>query len=144
MRATNLPQFNVDLDKFARNLRIDTVTLVKKVGFDLFSSIVRRTPVDTGWARANWFMTVSFPDYTSQPAGPRQAYKGGGGGAQAQATARANRTIGEYQSLESLWIQNNTPYIAMLESGSSQQAPSGMVAVTLLEFARMVRRAERG
>lgn len=129
----NLFEFERDLEAFANRMEIDLNTVVKKVGLDLFGRIVRKTPVDTGRARASWTIAIGQPDRTVQEPGEHGAYQGAG----AEATARAKATgvlaglkPGSYQTV---WISNNLPYIEALEQGHSQQAPSGMVALSIAE-----------
>jgi len=59
-------------------------------------------------------------------------------------TVRAgNREIGRLKegSEESIFIVNNLVYIIPLEHGHSQQAPAGMVGVTIAEYPGIVRLA---
>jgi hypothetical protein len=102
---------------------------VKKIAFESFRRIVMRTPVDTGRARSNWFVSVGNPS--------------------SQTTDSATRAVvGELATGVNGWkpadgasifFTNNLPYIEVLERGrvgnrGSMQAPNGMVAITMAEF----------
>ena len=103
-------------------------------GGDLYESVVKKTPIDTGKARGGWAMLlkgqrgnrnpkVSDAKRVGQPLTSRErshkaqrqreyVFKGGG----------------------NLRIQNIVEYISLLEGGSSRQAPHGMLVRTLGEF----------
>lgn len=56
--------------------------------------------------------------------------------------ARGNWQV-EFNGPQSATISNNLPYIERLENGWSQQAPAGMVRVTLSEFERKLAKAAK-
>ena len=76
------------------------------------------TPVDTGRARGNWHCTVGTP-FAGQDA------TGIDGSIQAAIPRRAGSVV---------YLTNNVPYIQKLEYGGSQQAPAGMVRVSVALF----------
>jgi hypothetical protein len=84
--------------------------------------IIERTPVDTGFARANWFPTLN---------GQMAA---GGGGAVVATVSFSGARLGD-----TLGMVNNTEYIRALEYGHSQQAPQGMVRVTARQWPTIVK-----
>jgi hypothetical protein len=126
-----IQSFAIDLDQFARTLRINLRLVVKRTAFNLFGKIVRRTPVDTGRARASWDMTVGAPSARSLPplSENERMTK-----SEATSAAMANR-LADYGivSLEPIYIINNVEYIGWLEHGKSRQAPAGMVQISLAE-----------
>ena len=100
--------------------------IVSMMGLDLLSGIVLKTPVDTGRARGNWDLTVGAPgvgEYGADPAGGATISRG------QQRLARYSFS----ESFPEIWISNNLPYIERLEGGYSQQAPNGMVMLTVAE-----------
>lgn len=119
---TNIIQFKADLDKLAKKLDIKKSTVVKKVVIDLWNGVTRRTPVDTGRARANWFVTQGAP--TDRVDLHEGAKKGG-------VAAPIPPDVGEITGDESVFIINNLPYIEALENGHSKQAPAGMVKLAI-------------
>ena len=87
--------------------------------------VVLATPVDTGRARSNWIVSLGFPVVANnEPAGedPTQ-----------QALSQAAAVIRTFKpGLGPIFIANGVPYIQELESGSSAQAPAGMIASGIL------------
>ena len=55
-----MADFTLDMSKFANKSLGEIEQVVRKTAIDLTTSIIKSTPVDTGRARANWF--VSFED----------------------------------------------------------------------------------
>lgn len=123
--------FEADLKKFAQLLDVEVRLVVRRIAFDLFRRIVRRTPVDTGRARASWIMTQGSPSTEVLPEG---SYSQQG---------KAQPNIDGYAPI---WISNNLDYIETLEfglypgegpktsGGFSIQAPQGMVRLSLAEI----------
>jgi len=122
MSATNIMEFKADLESFANQLNIALPLVVQKVAIDLWTSITMRTPVDTGRARANWFLTQGAPSTQLDE------YKGAKTGEVAPPTPPDVSTI---TGDEPVYIVNNLPYIEALENGHSKQAPAGMVALAI-------------
>ncbi len=129
---TSLALFNKDLAAIARNFAPQHARLAqKKLAFDMLSGVVKKTPVDTSRARGNWQLTIGNPAE----------------GEVANADARgAQAVIADGESgLDSLplfgevWLTNNVPYIVYLEAGRSNQAPSGMVRLTIEELRTSLR-----
>lgn len=129
MSFTNAHEFDAKLTAFARRVQIAPQKVVKKVAFQLFRRIIEKTPVDTGRARASWNIAIGAPDASVQPEGQYRSNPGG-------LAAKANTVLAGYGAddrLPPVWISNNLPYIGELENGHSQQAPSGMVALSIAE-----------
>ena len=53
--------FGDDLGKFSAKTKSIGEQVLRQSAFDLFSSIVRQTPVDKGVLRNNWFATIGRP-----------------------------------------------------------------------------------
>ena len=104
--------FKGQIKKFNAKTEKATLLMFHGTAFALFGSIVKRTPVDTGRLRGNWQTSIN----TSDGSAPIIMAKLG----------------------DSIFITNNLPYAQVIESGSSKQAPSGMVAITAAEFTRVV------
>jgi hypothetical protein len=87
-----------------------------------------RTPIDTGFARSRWQRTntgkVRPPTLEKGSPAPTVHDKG--------------VTLGQ-----KITVFNDTEYIEKLEYGHSQQAPRGMLRVTVAEVPHMARRAEQ-
>lgn len=103
------------------------VQIINKIALDIVANLTAApgqggTPVDTGWARANWIPRIGAP--FSGVAGSRENVSAGDQGA-GVASIIANRTN------TNVFISNNVPYILRLNEGSSQQAPRGFVQAAI-------------
>ena len=80
--------------------------------------VIKRSPVDTGRFKGNWNSSINAPDLTMD--------RGSGGGS----TEVANRLkIGD-----TFYFVNNLHYALRLEFGWSNQAPMGMIRLTVAEY----------
>lgn len=148
-------RFTADIRKFVEKTNGNIDLVVRKVLFDLSTSLVLRTPVDTGRLRANWqygldSIPESVSDGTDDP------------------TARLHGEIGNVPEVAGRrhYLINNLPYAPVVEyglypnpvkvgsqkrgetvprphtvNGFSEQAPYGMVRITVVEFQEFVRLA---
>lgn len=92
------------------------------------------TPIDTGWASANWIPYIGSPDRS--PVGERPTARNSANrGRQEQAVAALTRYK---RSAGDIVIANNVPYIVRLNDGSSAQAPSGFVQKAIVRAVRGV------
>ena len=117
--------WSVDPAAFGDAIGEDLAKLRTTIALDTHKNIVLRTPVDTGHARRNWVMS-----YNAAYTGPPRTGKGDG----TEAIAKGYQDIlsGAKEPFTKVIISNNLPYIGKLENGSSNQAPTGMVAVTVV------------
>lgn len=128
----NAKSFALQIDKeFAENLD-ELRQVVRAIALEALRRIVNRTPVHTGRARGNWFVSIGGGgvEVTTEvdPAGGVTITRGG-------------EQIAYYQEIDGfpvITIYNNLPYIEPLETGYSKQAPAGMVAVTVAELQQAV------
>jgi hypothetical protein len=130
--SDSLGEFNAVLDDFmAKELGPKLDDVIRKFAFVIAENIVvggevcSGTPVDTNFARASWVVGLG-----TEP-GPR--FKGAQGtkGKQHYATPDLAPQLLEMKAGEVLYLLNYAGYIQFLEWGWSQQAPYGMVAITL-------------
>lgn len=123
--------WSIPLDVIAKKTgqKLDTVT--RKVTLDLFTSVVQKSPVDTGRFKANWNVSKTTPNFSF--------------------TAATNTARGEAEAQKALnfsaggvvYLSNGLPYARRLEYGYSGQAPSGMVRLSVREFSAFIQRAIR-
>lgn len=113
----------------------DAEQAVRRIVLEVWGRIIVRSPVDTGRFRANWIYSVN-----ATVGGVVQV----SGTTEAPAAPAEPPTLPAGQVLERVhFIQNNLPYARRLEDGYSSQAPTGMVALTLREFAGIADEAAR-
>lgn len=100
--------------------------IIKKTVFDLTSSIIQDTPVDTGRLRANWLVSFNTPIDAELKLEDKEG----------NATiSKAKALIGGSKVPLVYWIQNNLPYANHIEYGGSKlKAPQGMVRINILKF----------
>jgi len=117
-----------DLEAYTRD---EIIALALNVNANLRDAPPRGTPIDTGWASANWVPSVGreFDDpgitLVRDPS-PAQV------GARARlAEAGTNELLSWRQGDGSLFSTNNVPYIRPLNDGHSMQSPAGFVQAAM-------------
>lgn len=111
----NAFEFESDLNEAAKVLGAETAReAAVTLAIQLSTEIVRRTPVDTGRARANWFLSEGTPRIETTSSTSAQSFS---------ASALTGRNP--------IYITNSLPYIVPLEYGHSKQAPAGMVRTAI-------------
>lgn len=82
------------------------------------------TPIDTRWASTNWTLSVDKP--LDDPVGSKENI--------------VTTAVGVVEALQfdieknnTIYIQNNVPYIAALNRGHSKQSPAGFVEAAIDE-----------
>ena len=129
---------------------VDSVnTSLRKIYFKGLSEIARGTPVDTGRARNNWFLTIGTPSAKTDEGGQRR-----------DETVKTPKTV----LGKKIYFTNNLPYIGVLEYGGypnpvkkgsynkkkkkyiklsiggySKQAPKGWVRAALMRMRNKIR-----
>lgn len=111
----NAFDFAADLENAAELLGLQSAQdAAVDLALTLHRKISERTPVDTGRARANWFVAEGAPRLDTT-----------------MSTTPAAVPALEGKSV--IFITNSLPYIVPLEYGHSQQAPHGMVRTAIAE-----------
>lgn len=98
---------------------------VKRLVLEATAELIEATPVDTGWARANWVPAIGSPNMESRSGTPDPSQVPGQRGQ--QQTGLASVAAGYTLHQGPVFISNNVPYVPRLNDGSSDQAPSGFV-----------------
>jgi hypothetical protein len=120
--------FSAALMELCTEVDGSVVAVIKKACFDLYAAIVKRTPVDTGRAKASWGIGVEHSDAVLPPG----EY---GDNGIVQMVGDATDGIFSFNvNDDQIVIYNNLDYISDLEDGASDQATTGMVAISLAEF----------
>lgn len=113
------------VDQILRAVVLDIVANLRKAPSE------GGTPVDTGWARANWIPQIGQP--FEGTAGSREKAEEGiidQGPAKAGLAAVASTYTANQGTAH---ITNNVPYILPLNAGSSKQAPAGFVQTAIVK-----------
>lgn len=90
------------------------------------------TPIDTGFARANWIPRIG--ERVTRPSGERPTRPG----AKFTDTSAQQQGVFEVRGgyridLGPIYVSNPVPYIAQLNAGSSRQAPPGFVEASIVK-----------
>jgi len=103
--------------------------VVQRTGLRMLAKVVTRSPVDTGRFRGNWQLQLN-----EIPQGVVETLDKDGG----PTISEGENELAGLALGDSIYIVNNLPYAQKLENGHSQQAPTGMVAITVAEFSGIV------
>lgn len=130
--------FSVPLSKIGSRIEARLTEQVRERTHELFTKIVKRTPVHTGRARDNWNVSRGRANYSYNPTPP-----------EGRGLSEVNK-VWAMPAGSSVFLANGTPYISLLEYGGypnppeeytgrtvggfSSQAPAGMVRISVLEF----------
>jgi hypothetical protein len=109
--------------EIGRELELFVERLMTKITLDIIANLIETTPVDTGWARANWIPGLGLSDVPPAPT-PDERLAGSAEGAQ---SAAMSSVISGYEFPGIIQIGNGVPYIGALNDGHSQQTPAGFV-----------------
>jgi hypothetical protein len=107
---------------------------VRKIALDAFREVIMMSPVDTGRFRGNWQVAIG-----TIPTGTMELEDKAG-------TATVSKVQAEAMGLKAgqvIYLVNNLPYAAALENGHSNQAPAGMVRLTVQRWKPIVEAVAR-
>jgi hypothetical protein len=121
-------QFALEIDSELDDCLDELRTVVRKIALEALSRITNRTPVDTGRARGNWFVQIGDAGVEVSTTVDKN------GGVTISRGAAVVATYKNERGFPQIVIYNNLPYIGRLEDGYSNQAPTGMVEVTVTEL----------
>lgn len=102
--------------------------LVRALGFEALGRIMKKTPVDTGRARANWNVWEGAEDPRTNPGATLKDVPS------KQTEGQGRISLMDFWNGDKLYITNGLPYIGPLENGDSTQAPRGMAKLTVAEL----------
>ncbi len=129
---TEPTRFAADVQAWADKAGKGYEQMARAVLLQATAQIIERTPVKSGRARGNWQATTGSP-----ATGVTDAEDKDGSTTQAAAGETIQDAIGS-----EFYLTNNLPYIRRLEfEGWSQQAPAGMVRITLQNVEQGIKRA---
>lgn len=119
---------------YAEKVEYSASRLVPRIAVAVHRAIVEGTPVDTGLARSNWIVSLGSPFRGVVPPWAPGDHLGIGETANADvAIKQGEAAILGYRSGMTVFIQNNAPYIGVLNSPStpSQQADPYFVQMAI-------------
>lgn len=120
--------FNAALDHFADSLVPAAVAdFTALTALNVYNKVTNKSPVDTGQFQANWNITpgkeadLTYHEDFSRNDSPSKS------------TAEAAKAIDGLKPFEAVSISNNLDYAGSLERGHSNQAPLGVLGLSLDE-----------
>jgi hypothetical protein len=123
--------FASDVAKFAQKAGKSVDETGRAIVLELFGSVIKDTPVDTGRARGNWQTTMNSPATT-------EIARDGAQLALNELSSELPSFVGD----KTIYLANNLPYIHRLEfDGWSQQSPEGMVRKNVARIQSIVKKA---
>jgi hypothetical protein len=102
---------------------------VQDIVIQIGESLINLSPVDTGRFKGNWKFTVGAPALYSTPTTDKEGD---------ETIAALVAAVNQMEAGQVAYIVNNLVYAIPLEYGHSQQAPGGMVRITLARFQQIV------
>jgi hypothetical protein len=117
-----------DLDQFTRG---EVIALALNVNANLRSSPPLGTPIDTGWASANWVPSVGEPFEDAATIRVKDPTPGQVAMRAAEAEQGINELLSWRNGEGPLFSTNNVPYIGRLNQGWSGQSPAGFVQAAI-------------
>lgn len=140
--------FELSLQKFAKATPEKVTQVARKIGGEVLAKVVFRSPVGNpklwkskppagyvgGRFRSNW--NIGLGDFGTDTS---EAIDGAG-----QTISKGSAKLQGLQPGQTFYLTNSLPYAIRLEYGHSQeQAPKGMVRLTVAEFQPIVNKIVR-
>jgi hypothetical protein len=135
--------FSADIEAFAKKAGLSVNQTIVSVALELFGSVIKDTPADTGRARGNWQCSIGSPkggvlsgDSESETETPAP----NGDGPKTAAAIQDVRNVAlKLLPDQTIFLTNNLPYIRRLEyDGWSSQSPAGMVRKNVARIQQIV------
>lgn len=118
----SLAEFERRMDQIANQVEDNAGVAVRRAALRADQVVVQTTPVDTGRARGNYFVSVGAPS--------DQVDENSLG--VSVSLARGEAVVSGWDIGDgSIFIVNNLSYITFLDQGSSAQAPNGMSSLAV-------------
>ena len=122
--------FASDVEAYAKKAGASLDETSRAIVLELFGSVIKDTPVDTGRAKGNWQTTIGAPaSGTVDRLG------------ESEALADVSQQTASFGAGKVIYLSNGLPYILRLEYGWSKQQPGGMVRRNVSRIQSIVRKA---
>ena len=145
-RAKTLTGFVADLKDFRQRLLPKKFTAFQKwIALELYRRIMQKTPVDKGFLRGSWTISVGAQD---KSAANKQTSAGMGESLSPSERAEFMQAVAAMNDLQIgqiIWINNAMPYVLVIEfeKHSEFKAPGGMVQISINEMKTWLQTAKR-
>ena len=115
-------QERTQIRAIVRGLERVTERVIIKITTDVTANLIEATPVDLGWARANWVPSLGASVVKDLSGAQRNVQS-----ASSEQSAGLAEVLGYRLRRGKVFISNNVPYILALNDGHSSQAPAGFI-----------------
>lgn len=123
-----------NIEKAAKHMDLSVDIVTRRIALDLYGRITKKTPVDTGRARANWNLSIGSPDYSIEKTDVKSTGKHKNKTSPPSTPKPKKPKLKRGDGMRIIYITNNLPYISALEYGHSKQAaPHAMVRKSVQE-----------
>ena len=123
--AVNNELVKADINALLQKVGDKAQEVARQLAINLQNSVILKSPVDTGRFRNNWTCGINAVNTATTEAVDKTG---------ADALSRTKSTLQNFQMGDTVYLTNSLPYAQRLEYGWSQQAPAGMVEITVTEF----------
>lgn len=150
---SNFTEWKVGIEKFKLRTQAQTVALIKKIVFEIYARTLKKTPVDKGFLRGAWTLSIGEPSDANK--GKKTGGKRSLDGNETGHYMKALAGLTELRSLVIVWLSNAMPYVNTIEFGGfpknpksgkgktvdgfSKQAPKGMLGLSILEVVNWIK-----
>lgn len=124
--------FSDQLKAFAEKAKVDMETVVRKTVLDLQGGVVLRSPVRSGRFRSNWMVGIGTMDKTTVDTKDKTGQV---------SIDRVQPAMAQWAPGAAIFITSHLPYAMRIEYGWSDQAPGGVVRLTVQDFRDYVSKA---
>ena len=111
-----------EIRAIVRGLDRFTERAIVKITLDVTANLIETTPVDVGWARANWVPSIGAPVVKDLSGADRNVQS-----AAAESSSGQAAVLGYRLGRGRVFVSNNVDYILPLNDGHSSQRPAGFV-----------------
>lgn len=140
-------QTTFDAGNIARRSKVKLETAAREVLQDLALDVVKRTPVDTGFLRGNWQVSINAPPSSKlvDSGKPEAVYAGSSKfpAVAPQTVARVSSEISRLDIGDTLYFTNNARYAAVIENGNATRRPRAMVRGAVANLPNIAERTIR-
>jgi hypothetical protein len=128
--------FKVQCEDFAKAINVNLNTVIRRTAAQLYSDIVTKWPVDTGYSRRNWQVSADPPPSGVIGSPPKKVHgKATSVLEPLYSPAGADTAIPSMpKDAMRIWLVNNVEYAEALENGHSKQAPYGCARIAIAQL----------
>lgn len=124
--------FAENLNKLCARAGDKAQDVVRKTALELQAGMIEKSPVDTGRFKGNWQAGIGVVN-TATDSGDDKSGAG--------ALGRTQTVLATWKPGQKIILTNSLPYAKRLEYGWSDQAPGGMVRLTVQAYSQALAKA---